>query len=432
METNAENRDAIPYLSDPKDVVIIGGGLAGLACATILDHCKIGYTLLEQGQQVGGKVSTERTDGFILDRGFQTIIDSYPYARRLLDLRSLELRQFYKGIYIDTEDGDMGVFSDPFRTRIGFRSIHKYLSLADFISSVEFLTTKASTKNKTTSTLLQLLNSRSPLRNAVLGPFLRAVTLDPDLAVPAEFALSILRSFLSSNACLPSLGMDQIPKQLAGKLSGEVNTGVTVEKVMTGKVRVENGDVLNPKWIVVATDAGSASKLIGDPRLSIPYSSVGYMYIKTQDRPLGHPSVYVPSDKAGPLLSLSVVSDVSAYYAPPDTHLVSVAYHLPNSTPNSALSTLGMTREQLQRTFPRLYEQSEELLVGEIHSALPKIFNNALKLPPDRVVAKGIVLAGDYLENPSINGALASGVKAAQVVASELTNSGSHMLPALK
>jgi phytoene dehydrogenase-like protein len=53
------------------DTVVVGAGLAGLACA--LDLCRAGrrVTLLEASDGVGGRMRTDRRDGFLLDRGFQ-------------------------------------------------------------------------------------------------------------------------------------------------------------------------------------------------------------------------------------------------------------------------------------------------------------------------------------------------------------------------
>ncbi|HEV2641625.1 MAG TPA: FAD-dependent oxidoreductase, partial [Candidatus Elarobacter sp.] len=57
-------------------VVVIGGGVAGLACARALmassDDCDL--TLLEATDRLGGKVMSERVDGFVLDAGSDVCI----------------------------------------------------------------------------------------------------------------------------------------------------------------------------------------------------------------------------------------------------------------------------------------------------------------------------------------------------------------------
>ena len=92
-------RDALKNgcMSPTTDVAIIGGGLAGLACAkTLLEH-GISCTVLESTDKVGGRVKTDCVDGFLLDHGFQVFLTAYPEAQRLLDYDTLTLKPFFSG-----------------------------------------------------------------------------------------------------------------------------------------------------------------------------------------------------------------------------------------------------------------------------------------------------------------------------------------------
>ena len=53
------------------DVVIIGAGLAGLACARKLQSAGIEVVVLESSEKPGGRIQSDKVDGFILDHGFQ-------------------------------------------------------------------------------------------------------------------------------------------------------------------------------------------------------------------------------------------------------------------------------------------------------------------------------------------------------------------------
>ena len=55
------------------DVVIVGAGLAGLACAQRLTRAGIDVVIREASDAVGGRVRTDVIDGDRCDRGFQLI-----------------------------------------------------------------------------------------------------------------------------------------------------------------------------------------------------------------------------------------------------------------------------------------------------------------------------------------------------------------------
>jgi phytoene dehydrogenase-like protein len=62
------------------DFVIVGAGLAGLCCARVLLQKGISFLILEAAKGVGGRVWTDRVEGFLLDRGFQVLQTAYPEA----------------------------------------------------------------------------------------------------------------------------------------------------------------------------------------------------------------------------------------------------------------------------------------------------------------------------------------------------------------
>jgi phytoene dehydrogenase-like protein len=95
-------------------VLIIGAGLAGLCCARVLHQAHIPFVILEASDGVGGRVRTDRVDGFLLDRGFQVLQTAYPEARRVLDYPALNLKPFYPGVFVYF-DGRMHRVGDPFR-----------------------------------------------------------------------------------------------------------------------------------------------------------------------------------------------------------------------------------------------------------------------------------------------------------------------------
>ena len=59
------------------EVIIVGAGISGLRCALELETAGVDYIVLEKDSYVGGRCSSHFFDGYILDRGFQILLDSY-------------------------------------------------------------------------------------------------------------------------------------------------------------------------------------------------------------------------------------------------------------------------------------------------------------------------------------------------------------------
>ncbi|HYE58499.1 MAG TPA: FAD-dependent oxidoreductase, partial [Rhodothermales bacterium] len=79
-----------------KHVVVIGGGVSGLAAAHALraraPADRLAVTVLEASERFGGKVQTERVDGFILERGPDLFLTRKPDVVDLSRVLGLELQ----------------------------------------------------------------------------------------------------------------------------------------------------------------------------------------------------------------------------------------------------------------------------------------------------------------------------------------------------
>ncbi|MEM1091601.1 MAG: FAD-dependent oxidoreductase [Pseudomonadota bacterium] len=66
-------------------VIIIGAGIAGLRCATVVKEAGLEVTLLDKARGPGGRCSTRRHQGFRFDHGAQYFTPRSPEFRRQLD-----------------------------------------------------------------------------------------------------------------------------------------------------------------------------------------------------------------------------------------------------------------------------------------------------------------------------------------------------------
>ena len=103
-------------MSNPSQlpIIIIGAGMAGLACATWLHRAGRPVLVFDAADAVGGRVRTDVTpEGFRLDRGFQVLLTNYPEARRIFDYQALHLKAFRSGAVIRLADGRETTLQSP-------------------------------------------------------------------------------------------------------------------------------------------------------------------------------------------------------------------------------------------------------------------------------------------------------------------------------
>ncbi|WP_217166173.1 NAD(P)/FAD-dependent oxidoreductase [Streptomyces sp. AC512_CC834] len=404
------------------DIVVIGAGLAGLACA--LDLCGAGrrVTLLEASDGVGGRMRTDQVDGFLLDRGFQVFNTSYPQVKRRLDLRSLRLRPFTPGIVAHTSTGPVRL-CDPTRLpgEAGALLPGRALPARD-LAAMAALTARdallpAGTlkrrPDRSTAAALSRAGVSAGTVTEILRPFLSGVFLEDRLETSARFFHLVWRSMVRGTLCLPADGIGAVPAQLAGRLpEGVLRLETPVETVTDDGVLLADGRELPAASVVVATDAVRAARLL--PGLEVPDGRTVTTYYHAAARsPLAEPTLVVDGTRT--VLNTCVLSEVTSTYAPPGTALVST-------------SVLGPDRpgtgEGVRRRLAELYGTDtggwRQVAVYTIEGALPAM---EPPWPPSRTTrfAPGRYVCGDHRVTGSVQGALASGTRAAREVLRDLT-----------
>jgi len=83
-----------------KQIAIVGAGVSGLIAALQLEADGYSPILFEADSKVGGRVQSDKLEGYILDHGFQVLLSAYPMARKYLDYGALNLKSFDAGSYI--------------------------------------------------------------------------------------------------------------------------------------------------------------------------------------------------------------------------------------------------------------------------------------------------------------------------------------------
>ena len=228
-------------------IVIVGAGLAGLVCAKELARRGVDdFVLLEAENEPGGRVRSRVTDeGFILDRGFQVLLDSYPAVRRHLDIVALEPRYFESGAIL--RDGDQTwTVADPrrhpadiFESAAGmmFTAGDKARFAALVLEvlatpDARLLAEPASDRDVSAAHFLWRRGFSADAIERFFRPFFGGVFLDNKLGTSAGLLRYYLKKFASGRALLPAGGMGAIPLQLAAALpAGKLRLGCEVARI---------------------------------------------------------------------------------------------------------------------------------------------------------------------------------------------------------
>ena len=417
-------------MSDP-DVVIVGGGLAGLACGRELARRGVAFRILEAGDGVGGRVRTDLVDGFRLDRGFQIYLTAYPEGRRVLDLPALDLKPFTRGALVRF-GGKFHRVADPRSEPLGavaslFNAVGSpldKLKLLTLYRAVRREPPDAPGADRTTLAALREAGIGPKLIERLFRPFLGGVFLEPELATSARLFRFIFKAFAGGPGAVPALGMQAIPDQIAAGLPpGSVRLNAPVANVSDNAVTLAGGEVLRARAVVVATEAPAAARLLGGAVPDPGGHGTLTLYYAADAPPVAEPILVLDGEGVGPVNNVVVMSNASPAYAPPGRTLVAAS--VIGVPAEDTADTDRRARAQLTAWFGPAVAGWTLLRAYRIPHALPRQGVGALDSWQRPVrLRPGLYVCGDHRDSASIDGALTSGRRAAEAVAEDFASSG--------
>lgn len=401
------------------DVLVLGAGLAGLACARALQDRGHGVQVLEAADDVGGRVRSTRVDGFTVDRGFQVLNPGYPAVRRLLDVDALDLRAMVAGVLVRREDR-LAVLADPRREpallratlRSGYTDVREMLALAAWaapaLGPVRALLSRPDAARGAT---LRGYGADGALRHEVLEPFLAGVIAEDDGSTSTTFTRLILRSFVLGTPGVPAAGMGAVPRQLAHGL--DVTTGVRVERVepVAGghRVRTTAGD-RTARAVVVATDPRTAAGLAGLPQPRM--KGLVTHWFATDEPPSDLAATAVDGRRRGPVVNAAVMTLAAPSYAPPGQHLVQATSLLGPRHPEPGADEVRRHAGEIFGVGTSGWREVARTAVPDALPAQPA----PLHVRHAVALGGGVFVCGDHVDTASQQGALVSGRRAARAV----------------
>lgn len=397
-------------------VAIIGAGVSGITAAIELEKAGVETTILEKSDSVGGRVKTDIIDGVPFDHGFQVLLTEYPAAKEYLDLDALNLKQFLPGSYI---------FKDGKRHRIGDLTRDSSATFASILAPIGSFTDKRnilklsfevksmsidkifSSEEVSTLAFLTSYGFSKKVIDNFFKPFFTGIFLEPDLNTSSRKFLFVYKMFAEGAAAIPNNGIQEIPKQLASKLTkSSIRLNTSVASVSNGIVKLDNSEDLNFDYVINA---------IGNGNAETEWHSCECLYFQATKSTFKHTLIGLITNSACLINNLHYVSDIQDFDAEkPILSVTIVNQHNLNESDLIAQVTKELRQEcGIERLkFIKRYQ---------IKNALPKNLRISY-LPNIETIWQDdkTILAGDFTANGSLNAAMLSGKVAAQAVLAKM------------
>lgn len=406
----------------PKPVVIVGGGLAGVACARMLHRQQNPYLLLEAEDRVGGKLKTDWVQGFGCDRGFQVLFTAYPAVERFVSLGKLNPKPFIPGALVWDGDQLHSIRQDrPFATAVnglfGMKDKLLVLQLNQELESTE-LDEIYSMPDITAGEFLSAFGFSTDFIRYFARPFFGSIFLDKDLGVSARQFAFVWKMLNQGQTVLPSQGIEAIPRAMAEPLFDDNIRTNHVVTAVTGElgdfsVRTESGESLGASYVVLACDIDRTNVLLSRSE-PVKHRASTCLYFEADTAITPDPIICLNATE-GLVSTVVPVSVVSPELAPNGKHLVSVT--MIGDHDRAPVELAHICLMEIAPWFPHAAVRNwRHIRTCQITKAQLAQEPGSFRSTSSVTTQPGVVLAGEYFADSSINGAIHSGMDAAAAI----------------
>lgn len=397
---------------------IVGGGISGLICAIELEKEGYNPVIIEKENQVGGRLRTSQFNGQILDHGFQVLLTAYPAAKRYLNYDKLNLKEFLPGAVI-LKNGLNYSLGDPLRhfsflnstLSFPFANHHDFYLTAKLAARLRFKSVNKifGSESKSSIQFLKEFGFTDDFIRHFFRPFLGGIFLENELNTSSRMLEFVLKMFIEGKAAIPAGGIQEIARQLVSRLKSTtflMNTQVS--DIEDGVIVLSDGRQLKSDFTIVASEPTLLIK--GNKINPTNWRKCTNLYFNVNKSQFKKPILGLVADESALTNNLHFVNDTIPGQP---NHLLSVTV-----VKNHALTMKELVQQvagEITYYFPE--GQLKFLKSFEIMKALPA--NTPFLYAPDPAqiqISERIFLTGDFLSNPSLNGAMESGRSTAEYI----------------
>lgn len=399
---------------------IIGAGISGLIAAKVLEQEGYEPIIIEASDRVGGRVKTDTVEGYLLDHGFQVLLDGYPKAKEHLNFEALELQKLKPGAVIFS-NGKAQTIGDPLRD-LSLLWPTLLSSIGTFSDKFKILKLNIELKKKSinsifaseTSTTLNYLKAKGFSDEIIMNffkPFFSGIFLEPELKTSSRMFEFVYKMFGEGLAVLPKNGIEAIPKQLKAQLHRTTFIfNSKVKQVNDASIELENGTLINTHFTIIATEASAIVPNLNKQQQV--WKSCYNLYFEVEKRSIDKAIIGLITHKDALINNIFYPTCVNTA-SRGEKELLSVT--VVKSHQFSENELVEKVKAEL-KSYCNM-ETSHFLKAYAIKKALPDIAEVHYDISPTETQLKPtIYLAGDYLLNGSLNAAMLSGERAAQGV----------------
>lgn len=402
--------------------VIIGGGISGLTCAKYLNEKGYGFMLLEGSDALGGRVRTDKVDGFLLDRGFQVLLTNYPEAKKILNYNNLELKCFSSGSMIKAEKGFMKM-ENPFRNKMAYitmafssvGSLSDKLKIRKFANELAEIPDEDFFKMDATDTLSFLKNYgwSDKMINNFFKPFFGGVFLENELTTSSNFFQFVFKQFFRGDAAIPADGIQAIPEQIAEMIpNNRIRKNARVKGFEGNQIFLEGGEVITTDKIVLATDPNTSDELLGETKNRV-YNITTCTYFSAESSPLqGQKFIALNPNRKSVVHNVCVPSDIAPNYGNAGKSLISVSTQGLEKLDERNLT--NKIKRELFDWFGAKVNVWKHLKTYHIPESLVQY--RAGNEKQEMKLTENLYRCGDYLAYPSLNAAMQTGREVAEMI----------------